>query len=50
MMESFWPLIRVEVRDSQKWRIRAELANGISDYIEILHNRQRHHLALTTAP
>ena len=30
----------------QRWRTRIELANAIFEYLEIFHNRQRHHSSL----
>ena len=45
-MESFWARMQVELLDRRRWRTRIELANAIFEYLEIFHNRHRHHTAL----
>jgi putative transposase len=46
MMESFWSRMQVELLDRHRWRTRIELANAIFEYLEIFHNRRRHHSSL----
>jgi putative transposase len=46
MIESLWSRMQVELLDRYHWRTRAELANAISEYLEIFPNRQRRHSAL----
>lgn len=48
MVESFWSRIQVELLNRRRWNTRIELANAIFDYLEIFHNRQRHHRSLGT--
>ncbi len=43
MMESFWSSMQIELLDRKKWATRVELANAISEYIEIFYNRRRRH-------
>ena len=43
VMESFWSRMGVELLDRKRWGTRVELANAIFDYVEVFHNRQRHH-------
>ncbi|MBF6066405.1 IS3 family transposase [Nocardia terpenica] len=38
--------MQTELLDRPRWRIRIELANAIFEYLEIFHNRRRHHSAL----
>jgi putative transposase len=38
--------MQVELLDTRRWKTRVELANAIFQYIEIFHNRRRHHSAL----
>ena len=47
VIESFWSRMQVELLDRQRWRTRVELANAIFGYLEIFHNRQRRHSALS---
>ena len=47
MMESFWSRVQVELLDRKRWRTRIELASAIFEYLEIFHNRQRRHSALS---
>lgn len=47
MIESFWSRMQVELLDRQQWKTRVELASAIFEYLEIFHNRQRRHSALT---
>ena len=47
MMESFWSSMQIELLNRKKWKTRVELANAIFEYIEIFHNRQRRHSALS---
>ncbi len=46
MIESFWSRMQVELLDRHRWKTRVELANAISDYLEIWHNRRRRHSRL----
>lgn len=46
LMESFWSRVQVEFLDRQTWSTRLELATALFEYLEIFHNRQRHHSAL----
>ena len=46
LMEAFWARMQVELLDRQRWRTRIELANVIFEYLEIFHNRRRHHTSL----
>ena len=46
MIESFWSRMQVELLDRKRWHTRIELANAIFEYLEIWHNRQRHHTSL----
>lgn len=46
MIEAFWGRMQTELLDRRRWRTRLELANGIFEYLEIFHNRQRRHSAL----
>lgn len=43
MIESFWSRMQVELLDRKRWKTRVELANAISDYLEIWHNRRPRH-------
>lgn len=45
MTESFWSSMQIEL-EPQTVEDRVELANAIFEYIEVFHNRQRHHSAL----
>jgi putative transposase len=51
MIESFWSRMQVELldelRDRKRWSPRIELASAIFEYLEIFHNRQRRHSALS---
>ena len=47
VIESFWSRMQVELLDRQPWKTRVELASAIFEYLEIFHNRQRRHSALT---
>ncbi len=47
MMESFWSSMQIEPLNRGKWRTRVDLASAISDYIEILYNRQRRHSGIS---
>ena len=47
MIESFWSRMQVELLDRKGWKTRVELANAIFEYLEIFHNRQRRHSALS---
>jgi putative transposase len=47
MIEAFWSRMQVELLDRQRWRTRVELANAIFEYLEVFHNRQRRHSALS---
>ena len=38
--------MQIELLNRKKWRTRLDLANDISDYIEIFYNRQRRHFQL----
>jgi putative transposase len=46
MMESFWSSMQIQRLNRKKWKTRVELANAISEYIEIFQNRRRRHSAL----
>jgi hypothetical protein len=46
MIESFWSRMQVELLDRKKWNTRLELANAIFEFLEIWHNRKRHHSQL----
>jgi putative transposase len=46
VMEAFWSRLRVELVNSQRWRTRLALANALFEYLEVFHNRQRHHSSL----
>jgi putative transposase len=46
MIELFWFRMQVELLDRKKWNTRLELANAISDYLEIWHNRKHCHSRL----
>jgi putative transposase len=43
MMESFWGTMQLELLDSRTWESRAELANGIFEWIECWYNPKRRH-------
>ena len=43
MTWSFWSRMQIELLDRYRWRTRIELANAISEYLELFHNRQRRH-------
>src|SRR6187401_3343132 len=45
-MESFWARMQVELLNRKRWNTRLELANAISEYLEIFHNRQRRHSSI----
>jgi putative transposase len=47
MIESFWSRMQVELLDRKRWMTRVELASAIFEYLEIFHNRQRRHSALS---
>jgi transposase InsO family protein len=47
MMGSFWSRVQVELLDRKRWSTRIELASAIFEYLEIFHNRQRRHSALS---
>jgi len=47
MIESFWSRMQVELLDRKRWSTRIELASAIFEYLEIFHNRQRRHSALS---
>lgn len=47
MMESFWSRVQVELLDRQTWSTRLALATALFEYLEIFHNRQRRHSALS---
>jgi len=47
MIESFWSRMQVELLDRKRWMTRIELASAIFEYLEIFHNRQRRHSALS---
>lgn len=49
MIESFRGRMQTELLNRKRWKTRIELANAICDYLEIFHNRQRHHPALGPA-
>ncbi len=38
--------MQVELLNRKRWRTRVELANGIVEYLEIFHNRQRRHSSI----
>lgn len=38
---------KTELLNRKRWKTRIELANAIFDYLEIFHNRQRRHSALS---
>jgi putative transposase len=46
VVESFWSRMQIELLDRKRWKTRVELANGIFEYLEIFHNRQRRHSTL----
>jgi putative transposase len=48
VIESLWSRMQVELLDRKRWRTRVELADAIVEYLEIFHNRQRRHSALST--
>ena len=39
--------MQTELLDREEWRTRMELSIAIFEYLEICHNRQRRHSALT---
>lgn len=43
MMESFWATMQLELLDSRHWNTRAELANGIFEWLECWYNPKRRH-------
>jgi putative transposase len=43
MMEAFFSSMQVELLDRREWATRAELANGIFEYIEAWYNPTRRH-------
>jgi transposase InsO family protein len=45
-VESFWMRMQVELLNRKRWNTRIELANAMSEYPEIWHNRRRRHSAL----
>lgn len=49
MMESFWSSMQIELLNRKKWRTRTDLANAMSEYIEIFYNRRRRHSELRYA-
>jgi putative transposase len=42
--------MQVELLNRRRWRTSLELANGIFEYLEIVHNRQRRHSAIGSLP
>jgi hypothetical protein len=46
MIESIWARMQTELLNRTCLKTRIELVNGIVDYLEIFHNRQRRHSAL----
>ena len=46
MIESFWSRMQVELLDRKRWNTRLDLANGMFEYLEIFHSRQRRQSAL----
>jgi transposase InsO family protein len=45
-LEAFWSRPQVELLDTRRWKTRIEAASAIFEYIEIFHNRRRHHSSL----
>ena len=45
LVESFRSRMQIELLDRHRWETKVELANAILEYLEIFHNRQRHHSA-----
>ncbi len=43
VIESFWACRQVELLNRRRWTTRVELANAISEYLKIFHNRPRRH-------
>ena len=41
------PQMQVKLLDRKRWNTRLELVNAIFEYLEIFHNRQRRHSALS---
>lgn len=46
LMESFFGSMQIELLDRRTWRTRAELANGIFEWIEAFYNPTRRHSAI----
>jgi putative transposase len=46
VMEAFWSRMQVELLDRKRWSTRVDLANAMFEYLEIFHNRKRHHSSL----
>nr|WP_191910496.1 integrase core domain-containing protein [Microbispora cellulosiformans] len=47
VIESFWGRMQTKLLNRRRWNTRIELANAIFEHLEIFHNRQRHHSALS---
>ena len=47
MIESFLGRMQTELLNRRKWCTRLKLANAIFEYLEIFHNRQCRHSALS---
>lgn len=46
MIEAFSSRMQVALLDTRRWRTRIELANAISEHIEVFRNRRRRHSSL----
>jgi transposase InsO family protein len=47
LIEAFWARLQTELLDRKKWKTRIELSTALFDYLEIFHNRNRRHSALS---
>jgi len=46
VIKSFWGRMRTEPLNRWRWKTRIELADAISEYLKISHNRQRRRSSL----
>jgi len=46
VIESFWGRMQTELLNRRRWRTRVGPANGIFEYLEVIHNRRRRHSSL----
>ena len=46
VIESFWGRMQTELLNRKRWNTRVELASAMFEYVEVFHNRQRHHSSI----